>query len=54
MDGQHKRVRTKQNLQWYKDKLEALFYALPDTLRAIATPVSEGGTGGNWAPVNLS
>ena len=66
MNTVHKRVRTKQNLQWYKNKLRDQFYALkpshmqkdvdtlPDTLRVIATPVSENGTGGNWAPTKLA
>lgn len=66
MASEHRRVRTEHNLQWYKDKLRAHFWALPashmqkdvetlpDTFRVIASPASEGGTAGNWAPRKLA
>lgn len=56
------RVRTKEQPAFYRETLEDRFWdikassvardvaSLPQTLRIIASPVSAGGTGGDWAP----
>jgi hypothetical protein len=62
MDKVLRYVRTKQSHTFYRHQLRHLAMRvsasnvsrdvdrLPTTLRVIASSVSEGGTGGNWAP----